>query len=890
VDPLKSKFTLLLLLLVSQVVLAPFLVRGVYGDVIVDIEDFVDNDTSNVDSSADIGSSSDFSAQQSAPDSVYDTLSESVPGGEIEDYVDLDTSDVDSSPDKGTHSNFNNEKSSDSTYDTLTEEDTDPPTNSTAFSDDFELQNFNKWDQHLATSWQIGTIGSGTGGSMNPHGGSYDAWADETNDGQLISDSIDLSGSVTAYYSLWMATDDLESTNLVLDFYNGSWYTIWSYVKGTDVDDTWVEHSGELDAGYLTSDFRMRLTATIGKNENAWLDDVVITKTKGTTNHQNDLEVQFTSVATTYDVTDLAIKAGTTGAENLGVSVWNGAGWDSLAADITQNGWTNITVTSYVGSTMTFRFLGGSETGDTSQDTWEIDAVLLNQRNGYELDLEVQWTVADFDEVNEYLCIHGGAMGAENIGVDIWHSSTWNSLLSDLSAGWNNVSVAAYLDSSTFTIRFKGGSEVSDPTQDTWQIDSTLLHVWTYNYERAPNETLSDLTAVPLATISTATYQSLITKANAVRTLIFGRLTTQLVDGSASTSRFGTIFRIASEDTLVSALAQASMTILKSVQQPLSVLTEPLRIRTVIRSTTERLSLSSLTQSALTLSRSTAQAIGIFFDIARSWTVIRSAFEPLQITAQSSRTLTAMRQFSQALSIQSQQARIWTAMRSNSQALFVNSVTVSTMTFLKSVQQSLGVIADVIRQWTASRTHSQPLTLATQISRAWTATRSSSQSLTLNTLIQTTGTFIKSIQQTLTAVAQTARQLTISRAITQPLDALPSILRAWTSSRSAFQPVQLTAQTSRQLTASRTFSQAFPKIGPAISRCDSGRHKAVDRIEDSLADNTDTNRDHEGMDGFAADHPVPPAYRPDDPRMECESSLLSDVGAVPPSPETTGRD
>jgi len=98
--------------------------------------------------------------------------------------------------------------------------------------------------------------------------------------------------------------------------------------------------------------------------------------------------------------------------------------------------------------------------------------------DSYELDLEVQWTSVDYDEAYEYLCIYGGTMGAENIRVDAWSGSDWENVFTDLNAGWNNVSVASYLDSSNFTVRFRGGSETGDVTQHTWNIDAALLHVW----------------------------------------------------------------------------------------------------------------------------------------------------------------------------------------------------------------------------------------------------------------------------------------------------------------------------------------------------------------------------------------------------------------------------
>jgi len=124
----------------------------------------------------------------------------------------------------------------------------------------------------------------------------------------------------------------------------------------------------------------------------------------------------------------------------------------------------------------------------------EISEVQFNVTDAdkYKLDLEVQWTTADFDEANEELCIYGRTMGSENITVDVWNGTAWKNLFTGLSSGWNNVSVSSYLNSSTFTIRFKGGNETSDTTQDSWNIDATLLHVWTietYDYVLRVNNT-----------------------------------------------------------------------------------------------------------------------------------------------------------------------------------------------------------------------------------------------------------------------------------------------------------------------------------------------------------------------------------------------------------------
>jgi len=126
----------------------------------------------------------------------------------------------------------------------------------------------------------------------------------------------------------------------------------------------------------------------------------------------------------------------------------------------------------------------GSDT--TTADLIKIDTLFLeittSEPDNYELDLEVQWTNVDCDETNEELCIYGGTMDPENIRVDAWNGSAWENLFIELSSGWNNVSVSSYLQSSTFTIRFKDCTETSDATQDSWDIDVTLLHVWSDEY------------------------------------------------------------------------------------------------------------------------------------------------------------------------------------------------------------------------------------------------------------------------------------------------------------------------------------------------------------------------------------------------------------------------
>ena len=79
--------------------------------------------------------------------------------------------------------------------------------------------------------------------------------------------------------------------------------------------------------------------------------------------------------------------------------------------------------------------------GQQREIAWQI--LELPYSPSYECDLEVQFTNVDSDETNEELCIYGGTMDAENINVDAWNGTSWENLFTDLNSGWNNVSVSS---------------------------------------------------------------------------------------------------------------------------------------------------------------------------------------------------------------------------------------------------------------------------------------------------------------------------------------------------------------------------------------------------------------------------------------------------------------
>jgi hypothetical protein len=101
-------------------------------------------------------------------------------------------------------------------------------------------------------------------------------------------------------------------------------------------------------------------------------------------NYRLDIEEQFQNVPYNDGRTkrDLCIFAGTwTAGETLGVQVWNGS-WQTVISSLSMNSWNNVTVLNYVTSDkLTIRFVDAAQSGDTTQNSWRIDVVLLRSYN-----------------------------------------------------------------------------------------------------------------------------------------------------------------------------------------------------------------------------------------------------------------------------------------------------------------------------------------------------------------------------------------------------------------------------------------------------------------------------------------------------------------------------
>jgi len=513
----------------------------------------------------------------------------------IQDYVDNNTSNVDSSADKGTHSNFTAQQyGPDSTYDTLTEGNTGSVSNTTLINaESFEgtwpptgWTETNDWDKELDQAYH-GTYSADFDGST-----SYPS-------GDLTTPDLDCSGVSAIYVDFWYRDDDLDTDDFLLRYYDGSAWDTISDLGSTTQEDQWLNYREKItDSQYFVSTFKLRWSGvSVYSGEAAWVDLVTVKKEVGTYNYELDLEVQWTNAD--YDETNeelaiyvnkenthslnatggyMIVGSGTpnwgsaTGTisfwikwDNVGnrpwgqhdnmetrfsgqnlVVDWGAAGsltsstsftngtWYFIAIVWNENtlklrlyvgdqnnpptldnqntAWTSRVSTAGVTQNNFMASKGGVEPTDGRGDDlryWNIDRTLAEIQSDYDTELTGSETNLrsyfklnnNFDDVGPNNN-DGSGSGSysfssdvpfeipliEKIRVDVWNGTAWQNLFTNLTSGWNNVLVSSYLNSSTFTIRFKGGTETGDTNKDSWNIDATLLHVWTieetydYNY------------------------------------------------------------------------------------------------------------------------------------------------------------------------------------------------------------------------------------------------------------------------------------------------------------------------------------------------------------------------------------------------------------------------
>ena len=386
-----------------------------FGSEEKNIIDYVDNNSSDIDLSGGIGTHSNFTAQQSGPDSVYYSLMEQ----------DTATGNI--------------------TYENCAESYSATGQNSHSFGYSLKKGSGNERLIAVTVSWEDAEA-SATISSLTFASTAMTKIADVT-----------IGTGYSEYISLWYLLDSSLPANA------GS-YTIALTVSQSITREIYMgvaEYSGvkqsvpdDLDTNANTVSGNTAITLTASANGSL----IVAGAGEGGTN----------ALTNTNNISNLQEQLLTSSGSALGHHT-------DVVAGNTTVGWNNLNTREGM-----------------------VGAVWQPSHTNYELDLEVQWTNANYTLANEELCIKTGTAGTEGITVDVWNGSEWINVFAGLAhSSWNNVSVSSYLTFSNFTIRFRGDNEINDRTQDSWNTDTTVLHVWSsieisYNYVLGVNNTTTD--------------------------------------------------------------------------------------------------------------------------------------------------------------------------------------------------------------------------------------------------------------------------------------------------------------------------------------------------------------------------------------------------------------
>jgi hypothetical protein len=214
-----------------------------------------------------------------------------------------------------------------------------------------------------------------------------------------------------------------------------------------------------------------------------------------------ELDFEYSWTAADYDEANeevcINIETASQGTETLKAWEWTGSAWSSLG-DSDQNGWNNLSSSYLTSAAYYIKINDSSQSGDSNQNSWNINLITLHvwSPSNHQFDRELGWEAADYDEQNEELCIKTGTIGNEDLNVDVWHSTSWTNIITITDTDdniWINTSIVTYLTGAAIEFRFQGGAESSDSTQNTWEIDAVLIHTWSAGGDTATEITDSSV-------------------------------------------------------------------------------------------------------------------------------------------------------------------------------------------------------------------------------------------------------------------------------------------------------------------------------------------------------------------------------------------------------------
>jgi len=289
------------------------------------------------------------------------------------DYV-TRTSNVDGVADKGTHGNFTAEQyGPDSIFDTLTEANTAPSTTTELWVNGFTSQE---------TAWTL----TGTSPYLNAIDNPTNIISTATAAAAVsrfnftdLGSALEIVSVQLCVYAKTAGNDGASiylynstSSYLIANQYFSASYAWWNYTVTPTLPTLTEINGAQLRFVYYYT----------GTKSTTTIDAALLSVTHLTSfNYELDLEAQWINANYTRTNEELCIKTGTLGSENLMVDWWNAtsSSWLTIISTLSANTWNNVSITSYLTSTtFTIRYKGTTESGDTNQDSWQVDCALLH--------------------------------------------------------------------------------------------------------------------------------------------------------------------------------------------------------------------------------------------------------------------------------------------------------------------------------------------------------------------------------------------------------------------------------------------------------------------------------------------------------------------------------
>jgi hypothetical protein len=447
------------------------------------IPDYVDNANSDI-----LGTHSDFTAQQSGPDGLYDTLTEQASGVGTANYYPLYYNLLGSTTIAQTSGNVT--------------ADTD--------SNNGNYLQLHSYPSAFGSSTNFGYTGTGTDyqtienrivGSVFQVGSGGQAQSITAYIGSTASQSRNVKAAIystsgfiasteertiNSGFSGWV-TFNFDDPKPLLDSNTNYILVVWGESGYGDI--RLYRTSGSYHQGYYDSEtYGGNWPTLYGFSRDNYQYRIYCTYST-VTQYSASVELTGTSDEATWQQLTMAVdSAVTAGTASYTLQLYNfatsqypssGDGYQSATLG-TSDSLKTQTVTSnpnnFKNST-TYWKLKLTAVGTTAtQFDLKIDlAQLTSQFPNYAVNLEEQWLNVNASTPRQDLCIKTGTMSSEPLVVQVLHGGSWYNLMTLTSNYFNNVSLAPYIDSANLTIRFVGSNDLNDPTPDSWNIDAVYL-------------------------------------------------------------------------------------------------------------------------------------------------------------------------------------------------------------------------------------------------------------------------------------------------------------------------------------------------------------------------------------------------------------------------------